>query len=82
MPVNYSKQAVAMYKSRHFFNIILLKSQALYLPKFLTEQQIKFANLLISEEGRKTATQTLLKLDIQKTLARHAASKLCDNLKN
>ena len=27
------------------------------LPKKLTEQQIKFANLLISEQGRKTATQ-------------------------
>ena len=27
------------------------------LPKKLTEQQIKFANLLISEQGRKNATQ-------------------------
>jgi len=27
------------------------------LPKKLTEQQIKFANLLIADEGRKTATR-------------------------
>jgi hypothetical protein len=38
------------------------------LPKKLTEQQIKFANLLISEQGRKSATA--------KESARQAASKL------
>ena len=27
------------------------------LPKTLTEKQIKFANLLVCDEGRKTATQ-------------------------
>ena len=32
------------------------KKKIMGLPKKLTEQQIKFANLLISEQGRKTAT--------------------------
>ena len=32
------------------------------LPKKLTEQQIKFANLLISEQGRMTATACAIEL--------------------
>src|SRR6056300_1490172 len=40
------------------------------LPKKLTEQQIKFANILIAEVGRQTATQCA------KESARQAASKL------
>src|SRR6056300_723208 len=46
------------------------KKKIMGLPKKLTEQQIKFANLLISEQGRKTATQCA------KDSARQAASKL------
>ena len=46
------------------------------LPKKLTEQQIKFANLLISEQGRKTATQCAIDAGYAKDSARQAASKL------
>jgi phage terminase small subunit len=46
------------------------------LPKKLTEQQIKFANLLISEQGRKTATQCAIEAGYEKQWARQAASKL------
>jgi len=46
------------------------------LPKRLTEQQIKFANLLISEQGRKTATQCAIEAGYAKESARQAASKL------
>jgi phage terminase small subunit len=46
------------------------------LPKKLTEQQIKFANLLIAEEGRKTATQCAIEAGYAKESARQAASKL------
>ena len=46
------------------------------LPKKLTEQQIKFANLLIAEEGRKTATQCAIEAGYAKDSARQAASKL------
>ena len=46
------------------------------LPKKLTEQQIKFANLLISEQGRKTATQCAIEAGYAKESARQAASKL------
>ena len=46
------------------------------LPKKLTEQQIKFANLLISEQGRKTATQCAIDAGYAKESARQAASKL------
>jgi len=46
------------------------------LPKKLTEQQIKFANLLISEQGRKTATQCAIEAGYAKDSARQAASKL------
>jgi len=46
------------------------------LPKKLTEQQIKFANLLISEQGRKTATQCAIEAGYAKDSARQAASVL------
>ena len=46
------------------------------LPKKLTEQQVKFANLLISEQGRKTATQCAIEAGYAKDSARQAASKL------
>jgi len=46
------------------------------LPKKLTEQQIKFANLLICEEGRKTATQCAIEAGYSKESARHSASVL------
>ena len=46
------------------------------LPKKLTEQQIKFANLLISEQGRKTATQCAIEAGYAKDSARQHASKL------
>ena len=46
------------------------------VPKKLTEQQIKFANLLISEQGRKNATQCAIEAGYAKDSARQAASKL------
>ena len=46
------------------------------LPKRLTEQQIKFANLLISEQGRMTATACAIEAGYAKDSARQAASKL------
>jgi phage terminase small subunit len=46
------------------------------LPKKLTEQQIKFANLLISEQGRKSATACAIEAGYAKESARQAASKL------
>ena len=46
------------------------------LPKKLTEQQIKFSNLLIAEEGRKTATQCAIEAGYAKDSARQHASKL------
>ena len=46
------------------------------VPKRLTEQQIKFANLLISEQGRKTATACAIEAGYAKESARQAASKL------
>jgi len=46
------------------------------VPKRLTEQQIKFANILVSEEGRKTATQCAIEAGYAKESARQAASIL------
>ena len=46
------------------------------LPKKLTEQQTKFANLLISEQGRKNATQCAIEAGYAKDSARQAASIL------
>ena len=46
------------------------------LPKKLTEQQIKFENLLIADEGRKTATQCAIEAGYAKDSARQAASIL------
>ena len=46
------------------------------VPKRLTEQQIKFANLLVCEEGRKTATQCAIEAGYAKDSARQAASIL------
>ena len=46
------------------------------LPKKLTEQQIKFANLLVCEEGRKTATQCAIDAGYSKDSARQHASIL------
>ena len=46
------------------------------VPKKLTEQQIKFANLLVSEEGRMTATQCAKEAGYAADSARQAASVL------
>jgi len=46
------------------------------LPKKLTEQQIKFSNLVVCEEGRKTATQCAIDAGYAKDSARQHASKL------
>ena len=40
------------------------------VPKRLTEQQIKFANLLISEQGRMTATACAIEAGYAKDSAR------------
>lgn len=46
------------------------------LPKKLTEQQIKFSNLLIAEQGRMTATACAIEAGYAKDSARQHASKL------
>mgnify|MGYP003633473498 FL=1 len=46
------------------------------LPKKLTEQQIKFSNLLIADQGRKTATACAIEAGYAKDSARQHASKL------
>ena len=46
------------------------------VPKRLTEKQIKFANLLVSEEGRKTNTQCAVEAGYEENTAYVAASKL------
>ena len=40
------------------------------VPKKLTDQQMKFANLLVTEEGRKTATQCAVEAGYSKEWAR------------
>ena len=46
------------------------------LPKKLTEQQMRFAQELITNEGRKTATQWAIDAGFSKESARQYASKL------
>ena len=46
------------------------------VPKKLTEQQMKFANLLISQQGRMNATQCAIEAGYAKDSARQAASIL------
>ena len=46
------------------------------VPKKLTDQQMKFANLLVTEEGRKTATQCAVEAGYSKEWARQSASVL------
>jgi len=46
------------------------------LPKKLTEQQMKFAYELVTNEGRKTATQCAVDAGFEKKWARQYASKL------
>lgn len=46
------------------------------LPKKLTEQQMRFAQELITNEGRKTATQCAIDAGFSKESARQYASKL------
>ena len=46
------------------------------VPKRLTEQQMAFANLIVSEEGRKTATECAIEAGYAEDSARQAASKL------
>ena len=43
------------------------------VPKKLTDQQMKFANLLVTEEGRKTATQCAVEAGYSKEWARQSA---------
>jgi phage terminase small subunit len=52
------------------------KIKIMGLPKRLTNQQIKFANLLVAEQGRKTATQCAIDAGYAKDSARQAASVL------
>ena len=46
------------------------------LPKKLTQQQIKFANLLVADQGRKSATECAIEAGYAKDSARQAASVL------
>ena len=46
------------------------------VPKKLTDQQMKFANLLVTEEGRKTATKCAVEAGYYKEWARQSASVL------
>ena len=46
------------------------------LPKRLTEKQIKFANLVVSEEGRKTNTECAVEAGYDENSAYVSASKL------
>ena len=46
------------------------------LPKKLTEQQMKFAHEIVSNEGRETATQCAINAGFAKESARQYASKL------
>jgi phage terminase small subunit len=46
------------------------------LPKRLTEKQIKFANLVVSEEGRKTNTECAVEAGYEENSAYVSASKL------
>ena len=46
------------------------------LPQRITEQQIRLANLLISDQGRKTATACAIEAGYAEDSARQAASKL------
>ncbi len=46
------------------------------LPKRLTEKQIKFANLVVTEEGRKTESECAIEAGYAEDSARQAASKL------
>jgi phage terminase small subunit len=52
------------------------KKKIMGVPKRLTDQQIKFANLLVSEEGRLTATQCAIEAGYSKDAARQQASVL------
>jgi len=46
------------------------------LPKKLTERQMKFAHEVVSNEGRKTATECAIDAGFEKDFARQYASKL------
>ena len=46
------------------------------LPKRLTEKQVKFANLVVAEEGRKTATECAIEAGYDPNSAYVSASKL------
>ena len=46
------------------------------LPKKLTEQQMRFAHELVTNEGRKTATECAIDSGFSKDSARQYASKL------
>lgn len=46
------------------------------VPKRLTEMQIKFANLLVTNEGRKTMTECAIEAGYEKDRARITASEL------
>ena len=52
------------------------KSQAMGVPKKLTEMQMKFAQELVSNEGRKTGTQCAIDAGYSKEAARTQASVL------
>ena len=53
-----------------------LKKNKMGLPKKLTEQQMKFAYELVTNEGRKTATECAVDAGFAKDSARQYASKL------
>tara|TARA_R100001591_G_scaffold34292_1_gene45736 strand:- start:190 stop:780 length:591 start_codon:yes stop_codon:yes gene_type:complete len=57
-----------------FITDVILNSMG--LPKKLTEQQMRFAQELVTNEGRKTATQCAIDAGYSKESARQYASKL------
>ena len=52
------------------------------VPKRLTEKQLKFANLIIAHEGRKTATECaiLAGYDEESAYVRHQSYKIQKNI--
>jgi phage terminase small subunit len=53
-----------------------VKSQAMGVPKRLTEMQLKFANLLVTNEGRMHAYECAIEAGYEKDRARITASEL------
>ena len=58
------------------YRLSCIKYQVMGLPKRLTEKQIKFANLVVANEGRKTATDCAIEAGYDPNSAYVSASKL------